>query len=102
MKIGLQITARMKSSRLPFKLLMDLNGYSIIEHVINRSKLIKGVESVVLCTSVNAQDKPLVDVAREKDIYYYLGSEVDVLQRLLDSANFFGFDYILSITGENP
>jgi spore coat polysaccharide biosynthesis protein SpsF len=102
MKIGLQITARMKSSRLPFKLLMDLNGYSIIEHVINRSKLIKGVEGVVLCTSINAQDKPLVDVARENDIYYFLGSEADVLQRLLDSASFFGFDYILSITGENP
>lgn len=102
MKIGLQITARLKSSRLPFKLLLDLQGYSIVEHVINRAKQVKGIDHVVLCTSLNKQDKPLVDVALENDIYYYLGSEADVLQRLLDSANFFGFDYIINITGENP
>ncbi len=102
MKVGLQITARLKSSRLPFKLLKDLNGYSIVEHVINRSKLVKGVDEIVLSTSLNKQDKPLVDIALENNIYYYLGSEVDVLERLLESAKFFDFDYILSITGENP
>jgi len=102
MKIGLQITARLKSSRLPFKLLMDLNGYSIVEHVINRAKLVKGIDEIVLCTSNNQQDRPLVDISLLNNIYYFLGSEVDVLQRLLDSAKFFGFDYLLSITGENP
>lgn len=102
MKIGIQITARLKSSRLPFKLLKDLKGYSIIEHVINRSKIVKGVDNIVLCTSLNSQDKPLVDVSLENEIYYFLGSEEDVLQRMLDSALYFGFDYILSITGENP
>lgn len=102
MKIGLLITARLKSSRLPFKLLRDLNGTSIIEHVINRSKRLSDVEDIVLCTSVNKQDKPLVEVAKKNDIYYFLGSEEDVLKRLSDCAVFFGFDYILSITGENP
>lgn len=102
MKIGLLITARLKSSRLPFKLLRDLNGYSIIEHVINRSKSISDIEEIVLCTSTNLQDKPLVEVAKKNDIFYYLGSEEDVLQRLSDASQFFGFDYVLSITGENP
>lgn len=102
MKIGLLITARLKSSRLPFKLLRDLNGYSIIEHVINRCKKINNIEEIVLCTSTNSQDKPLVEVAKNNDIYYFLGSEEDVLKRLSDCSDFFGFDYILSITGENP
>ncbi|MGJ1224640.1 cytidylyltransferase domain-containing protein [Sphingobacterium siyangense] len=102
MKIGLLITARLKSSRLPFKLLRDLNGYSIIEHVINRSKKLSDIEDIVLCTSINQQDKPLVEIAKKNDIYYFLGSEDDVLQRLCDCAKFFGFDYVLSITGENP
>jgi len=102
MKIGLLITARLKSSRLPFKLLRDLNGNSIIEHVINRCKQIHDVEEIVLCTSTNKQDKPLVEVAKSNDIFYYLGSEEDVLKRLADCSMFFSFDYILSITGENP
>lgn len=102
MKIGLLITARLKSSRLPFKLLKDLNGYSIIEHVINRCKKINNIEDIVLCTSTNPQDKPLVEVARNNNIYYFLGSEEDVLKRLSDCSEFFGYDYIISITGENP
>ncbi|MCJ8152358.1 3-deoxy-manno-octulosonate cytidylyltransferase [Chryseobacterium sp. SSA4.19] len=102
MKIGLLITARLKSSRLPFKLLKDLNGYSIIEHVINRAKTIKNVDAIILCTSNNKQDRPLVEVALENNIYSFLGSEEDVLQRLNDCSQFFGLDYIVSITGENP
>ena len=102
MKIGLLITARLKSSRLPFKLLRDLNGGTIVERVIQRCKEIRGVEEIVLCTSFNKQDKPLVEISKNNNIYYYLGSEEDVLQRLSDCAEFFGFDYVLSITGENP
>lgn len=102
MKIGLLITARLKSSRLPFKLLRDLNGVSIVERVIQRCKEIRGVEEIVLCTSTNKQDKPLVEVSKSNNIFYYLGSEEDVLKRLSDCAEFFGFDYVLSITGENP
>lgn len=102
MKIGILITARLKSSRLPFKLLRDLNGNSIINHVINRCKKISDIEDIVLCTSINKQDKPLIEVAKQQHIYYFLGSENDVLKRLCECASFFGFDYILSITGENP
>lgn len=102
MKIGLLITARLKSSRLPFKLLRDLNGYSIVEHVINRCKQLRGVSEIVLCTSTNKQDFPLVEIAKKNDIFYYLGSEEDVLDRLSNCAKFFNFDYIISITGENP
>jgi len=102
MRIGLLITARLKSSRLPFKLLKDLNGYSIIEHVIHRAKKIKNVDAIILCTSDNKQDKPLVETALENGIYSFLGSEEDVLQRLNGCSTFFGLDYIVSITGENP
>lgn len=102
MRVGLLITARLKSTRLPFKLLKDLNGYSIIEHVIHRSKSIPNIDKIVLCTSTNNQDEPLVEVALKNSIFYYLGSEEDVLQRLSDAADFFKLDYILSITGENP
>ena len=100
MKIGLLITARLKSTRLPLKLLLDLNGKTIIERVIDRTKQIKNIDQVVLCTSLNPQDKPLTDIALKNNTHYFLGDEEDVLKRLLDASKFFGLDYILSITGE--
>lgn len=102
MKIGVLITARLKSSRLPFKLLLDLKGKKIVERVIDRCKAIDGTDDVILCTSTNPQDRPLVDVAQKEGIYYYNGSEEDVLGRLKDAASFYNLDYIISITGENP
>lgn len=102
MKIGFLITARLKSSRLPLKLLLDLNGKTVFERVVERCKAVSNIDEIILCTSINKQDKPLVDAAIKNNIYYYLGSEADVLQRLSDAATFFDLDYIINITGENP
>lgn len=102
MKTGILITARLKSTRLPRKLLLDLNGKTLIQRVIDRCKLVENIDSIVLCTSPNPQDKPLVEVAKENGIDYFLGDEQDVLRRLFDASKFFGLDFVLSITGENP
>jgi spore coat polysaccharide biosynthesis protein SpsF len=102
MKIGFLITARLKSSRLSYKLLLDLNGKTMVERVIERAKLVVSPNSVVLCTSLNEQDYPLEVIAKRNGIQCFRGSEPDVLQRLCDAADLYGFDYIINITGENP
>ena len=60
------------------------------------------MDTIVLCTSVNPQDKPLIDISQRQDIYYFNGNEEDVLQRLADAAKLYNLDYILRVTGENP
>lgn len=102
MKIGFLITARLKSSRLPLKILLDLNGKTVIERIIDRAKKIKNISEIVVCTSTNPQDKPLVDIAMENGVYYFNGDEEDVLQRLLDAAKLFDLDYFVGITADNP
>lgn len=102
MKIGFLITARLKSTRLPLKIIKDLNGKTVIERIIDRAKEIKDISEIVLCTSTNPQDKPLVDIAKENSIYYFNGDEEDVLKRLYDAAQFFDLDYFLGITADNP
>lgn len=102
MNIGLLITARLKSTRLPKKLLLDVNGKPLIERVIDRAKEVKGLNNIILCTSTNPQDRPLTDISIKNKIPYYLGSEEDVLDRLNRAAAFYNLDYFLSITGENP
>lgn len=102
MKIGFLITARLKSTRLPFKIIKDLNGKTIIERVIDRAKKVKGISKIVICTSNNLQDKPLADIAINNIVYYFNGDEEDVLKRLLDTATFFNMDAFISITADNP
>lgn len=102
MKIGFFITARLKSLRLERKILLDLNGKSILDRVIERCKKTEGVDGVVLCTSTNPQDAELYDYALKNKIKFYAGSEDDVLKRLLDAAYYYGFDAFVSITADNP
>jgi len=102
MKIGFLITARLKSKRLPLKILKDLNGKTVIERIIDRAKQVKGISEVVLCTSTNSQDTPLIEIAEGGSIQSFRGDEEDVLKRLLDAARLFNLDYFIGITADNP
>jgi len=102
MKIGFLITARLKSSRLKLKLLKPLNGYSVVERVIQRAKQVEECSDIVLCTSRSNKDLPLMRIANKNNIYYYNGSSEDVLQRMLDAAELFQMDYVIGITADNP
>ena len=68
LKIGFLITARLKSSRLPLKIIKDLNGKTVIERIIDRAKEIQGIYEIVLCTSPNPQDEPLINIAKKNNI----------------------------------
>lgn len=102
MNIGFLITARLKSTRLPYKILLDLNGKTVIERIIDRIKEIKGIAKIVLCTSTNPQDEPLIDIAKRNGIHSFAGDEEDVLKRLLDASKVHNLDYFLGITADNP
>lgn len=102
MKIGFFITARLKSTRLKKKILLDLEGQSVLGHVIERARQVDGVDDVVVCTSTVAQDRPILDVCKQHGCYYFNGSPDDVLNRLLSAATFFVCDYLLLITADNP
>lgn len=102
MKLGFFITARLKSQRLKQKILLDLNGKSVLDRVIDRCKKIEGINNVVLCTSTNPQDSILEKNANNNKILFFKGSEDDVLDRLLKASQQYDFDAFLSITADNP
>lgn len=101
-KIGLLITARLKSSRLPLKVLNELGGGEIVAQVIRRAKQVHGISEVILCTSGDPQDAPLARIALREGVQTYNGHPDDVLLRLRDAAKFFGLDACVSITADNP
>ena len=102
MKVGFLIIARLKSTRLPEKLLREVYGRPIFAYMIDRLKLAKRVDQIVICTSTNPQDDRLADLALTEGVAFFRGHEDDVLKRLYDAAVAFDIDYILSITADCP
>jgi spore coat polysaccharide biosynthesis protein SpsF len=104
MKLGFLITARLKSTRLPLKIMKDLNGEPVIQRIVERAEEITSIpkKQIVICTSANAQDKPLIEIAEKTRISYFLGDPDDVLKRLHDAALKHKLDYALGITADNP
>lgn len=96
------ITVRMKSTRLPKKALLEIKGKGVIEHLIDRLKLSKLADFIVLCTSTNPNDAVLADVAEKCGIRSFRGSEKDVLDRYLNAAMKYNVDFIVSLTGDCP
>jgi len=94
--------ARLKSTRLPKKLLLKINGREIIRHMIDRLKISKLLNNIIICTSDNPQDKPLLRIAKEEGIDYFLGDKEDVILRLYNAAKEFKLDYALNITADCP
>jgi spore coat polysaccharide biosynthesis protein SpsF len=102
LKVGFLITARLKSTRLPMKLLAEVEGRPIFSHMIDRLKLTRTCDQVIVCTSTNPQDDPLERIAADEGIACFRGDEADVVKRNYDAATAFELDYILSITGDCP
>lgn len=102
MVVGFLITARLKSKRLPKKVLLDLAGRPAICHMLDRIRRAKRVNKIVICTSTNPQDDPLAQIAVQEGVSCYRGSEDDVLARLYGAAVKHGVDYVVNITADCP
>ncbi|MFC1735413.1 cytidylyltransferase domain-containing protein [Candidatus Hydrogenedentota bacterium] len=102
MKSAILITARLKSTRLPRKVVKEIKGRSMLCHMIDRLKLAKRPDEIVLITSDLEEDMPLVDIAKAEGISYFRGHPDDVLRRMTDAAAEFGVDTIISCTADNP
>ena len=105
MKTGCIVQARMTSSRLPGKVLRTLdykNGTSVLGSVIERLRNCKNIDQIIIATTSNKEDDPLVEYAEKEGIDYYRGSEIDVLERFFEAATAFNLDNIVRITSDCP
>lgn len=102
MKIIATIEARMTSSRLPGKHLLEANGKPMIEHLIHRLKKVSSLDEIVMATTVNDTDQPLVSLSEALGISCFRGSEDDVMSRVIGAAESVKGDLIVEISGDCP
>lgn len=100
--IGVIIQARMGSTRLPGKTMMDVVGRPMLAHVLNRAQLIPRVEFVGIATTLNPQDDVIVRFAENMKVSVVRGSEIDVLDRIYQAAKKWEISVIVRVTPDCP
>jgi spore coat polysaccharide biosynthesis protein SpsF len=96
------IQARMSSSRLPGKVLLDLAGQPMLARVVERSRRAVSVDQVVVATTTDPSDDPIERLCAERGYPFYRGSQHDVLDRYYRAAQHFGADVVVRITADCP
>jgi spore coat polysaccharide biosynthesis protein SpsF len=103
MQIGVIIQARLGSTRLKNKMVIPFYaGQSILEILL--SKLQNSIHEIpiVLATTSAPQDKAIESIAQDFNIPCYRGSEENVLDRFIKTAETHKFDSIIRICADNP
>jgi spore coat polysaccharide biosynthesis protein SpsF len=102
MKIAAIVQARMGSTRLPGKVLIDLGGESVLGRVVRRLRRASLIHEIVIATTDNIQDEAIVRECDRLQVAYCRGSEHDVLDRYLRTAEKFRCDLIVRVTSDCP
>lgn len=100
MKTGYIILCRFNSSRLPGKILREINGMPLVKILTDRLETL-GRENLILATSTESTDDPIADWCKLNGIKFYRGSLNNVAERFLEAAKWGGFDYAVRINGDN-
>jgi spore coat polysaccharide biosynthesis protein SpsF len=96
------IQARMGSTRLPGKVMLDLCGHPILWHVIERVRATSGVEAVAVATSLDPGNDPIRALCEDVGVRVFSGSEEDVLDRYYRAAQELGADPVVRVTSDCP
>lgn len=100
-KIAALISVRDKSERFPGKILKQLHGQSVFEHLVDRVKMARGLDRIVIATSDDPRDVIFGDFARRKKVDVFFGSQADKLKRYLDALTHFDLDGCVVIDGDD-
>lgn len=96
------IQARMGSTRLPGKVMLKILGKPVLWHVVNRASKAKLINKVIVATTNNPKDNPIVKFCKKNNIPVFRGSENDVLDRYYHCAKKYKLKIIVRITADCP
>lgn len=96
------VQARMSSTRYPNKVMQPILGIPLIGLLLNRLSKAKRIDQIILATSVDPRNQPLVDYVFKLGYPVFQGSENDVLDRYYQAAKVYQPDTVVRITGDCP
>lgn len=102
MKVVAIVQARMGSTRLPGKVLLDLAGEPVLARVVQRARQATKIQEVVVATTTEPRDEAIVELCDARGWPYFRGSENDALDRYYQAALECEADVVVRITADCP
>lgn len=96
------IQARMASSRLPDKVLLNIGDQPMLAWVVERTRMARTVDEVVVATTTDPSDNAVLDFCQGRGYTVYRGSAFDVLDRYYQAARLHQADVVVRITADCP
>ena len=101
-KIVAIIQARMGSTRLRGKTLMNISGKPLLQHIIERVRCSSLINQIIVATSMNKNDNAIVSLCDELRVECFRGNENDVLDRFYHCAKLFQAQIVVRVTADDP
>ena len=98
---GVVLQARLDSSRLPGKALLDLKGKTTVYRAMDALRGISQAERFILATDTQSAEL-LGPQAEAAGFELFIGSKENVLARYAAAAQAYGLDIVVRATGDNP
>lgn len=92
----------MTSSRLPGKILIDVAGRPMLSQQLRRLAACRSIDEIVIATTTNGTDDPVVELARREGVRWFRGGEHDVLDRYVGAARAAAADLVVRVTADCP
>ena len=92
----------MGSTRLPGKTMIDLAGAPLLTRILERVKRVRTIDTIVVATTDEPIDAPVVALAKEHGVEAFRGSEDDLVDRYYQAARHFGASTVLRLPADNP
>ena len=102
MKVVGIIEARMGSSRLPGKVLLPFGSETALGLLLNRVRSAEKLDEVIVATTEEKGDIPIVRLCEKIGVKSFCGSENDVMRRVLDAAQHCEADLVCELMGDSP
>lgn len=80
---------------------MEIEGKTILEYILERISVSKLANQIIVCTSDQTSDDPIIEFCKEKQIDWFRGSLDNVSRRFLNCAEYFQLDYAVRVNGDN-
>ena len=101
-KVVAIVQARMASTRLPGKVLADIEGEPVLVREVERAQRAEFVDQLVVATTNEPEDEPIAELCRDRGYACYRGSSLDVLDRFYQTARLHQADIVVRLTGDCP
>jgi len=101
-KIVAVIQARMGSTRLPGKVMMKINGITLLQCQLQQLSNCKMLDDIVIATTINPEDDVIADFANNSNIKVFRGNSLDVLDRYHGCSQHFSLEHIVRMTSDCP